>query len=137
MDIWIYFALGIFLGVFVGNKTFRQTVMRFMAKLVGQTARGASVLNKQYQPQYQSPYQEPPKIKQRGNKFFARSGSSYLHAEEDCNALDNLEYMEMSLDDAIKYNFKLCHCVYDKLGIRGIELSPNMLKQELLKRNEI
>lgn len=136
MDVWIYFALGIFFGVFVGNKTFRQGVMRFMAKLVGMSAKGASQLNKQYQPY--SAYQiQQPKQKQRGIKFYARSGSHFIHADEDCNALDNLEFMEITLDEAINYNFKLCYCVYDKLNIRGIELTPTALKQELIKRNEI
>jgi hypothetical protein len=135
MDVWIYFALGIFLGVFAGNKTFRQGVMNFMSKLIGMSARGAKEVNKQYQSQ--SFYQEPPKLKQRIMKFYARSGSHFIHASEDCNALDNLEFMEITLEEAVNYNFKLCHCVYDKLNIRGIELTPTALKQELIKRNEI
>lgn len=135
MDIWIYLALGIFIGAFLFNKSFRQGVMRFMSKLIGMSARGASQLNKQYQPQ--SFYQEPPKLKQHSMRFYARNGSHFIHADEDCNALDNLEYMEITLGEAIQYNFKLCHCVYDKLNIRGIELTPTALKQELIKRNEI
>jgi hypothetical protein len=136
MDVWIYLALGIFLGAFLFNKNFRQGVMRFMSKLIGMSAKGASQLNKQYQPY--SAYQiQQPKPKQRGIKFYARSGSHFIHADEDCNALDNLEFMEITLDEAINYNFKLCYCVYDKLNIRGIELTPSMLKQELLKRNGI
>lgn len=137
MDIWIYLALGIFLGAFLFNKTFRQSVMGFMAKLIGMSARGASQLNKQYQPN-QSARLEPPKQRRSGAiKFYARNGSHFIHADEDCNALDNLEYMEITLGEAIQYNFKLCHCVYDKLNIRGIELTPTALKQELIKRNEI
>lgn len=135
LDVWLYFALGIFFGAFLFNKTFRQKVMQFMAKLIGMSARGASQLNKQYQAK--PLYQEPPKIKSRAIKFFARSGSHFIHADEDCNALDGLEYMGISLEEAIQYNFKLCDCVYKRLGISGLELTPKQLQQELLKRNEL
>ena len=30
-------------------------------------------------------------------RFYARNGSHFIHADEDCNALDNLEYMEITL----------------------------------------
>lgn len=137
MDIWIYLGLGIFLGAFLFNKSFRQGVMRFMSKLIGMSAKGASQLNKQYQPYQAYQVQQTKPIKQHSMRFYARNGSHFIHADEDCNALDNLEYMEITLEEAINYNFKLCHCVYDKLNIRGIELTPTALKQELIKRNEI
>ena len=66
-------------------------------------------------------------------KFYARPYGNYIHMSTKCPMLagaifKELDYSEITLEEAQKRGFLLCKCVVDKLGITQFTTTGDLIK---------